>query len=163
MMLAVSLLAGAVLFRVRGGGLIVLGTSHGARAVYAAGFATLAVVVLSADWRLAAFLPALWLGACPAHEWGRLAGGDWIDAAEEIVMRALRGVVFTALAGAVLYAFDYPWRAALLFGLAGAAHPLAYAIAWRIPSRVRHLDRGGELGEALLGAWLGVALWLALV
>lgn len=60
---------------------------------------------------------------------------------------AIRGMMITAPVGVILLLFGFDgW-----FGLRGIAMPIAYELAYRIPSKVNGLRQGPELGEAVFG------------
>jgi hypothetical protein len=69
---------------------------------------------------------------------------------------SLRGLWFTAPAGAVLWTFGYgAW-----YGLVGLMMAVCYLIASLIPSRIPMLRQGRELGEATFGGAQGLAFAL---
>ena len=47
-----------------------------------------------------------------------------------------------------------------LLVLAGTLCPLAYTIGWAIPSKVKGLNQGPELGEFIFGGLIGAAMVL---
>lgn len=111
------------------------------------------------------FLPALWLAV--AIHLGMVMG--WFKAADvgrdrdrsRLVEGAImtgRGLLMTAPAGAQLWGLGYgPW-----FLAAGAALGLLYELGHRTPVNLPNLHQGMEVAEVYTGAWLWLALGLAL-
>lgn len=151
-------LAGALLFRVRGGWLALPSTTLGrcAWSIPMAGLATLA----SGDWWLLGLAPLLFIG-CVLPWWGtidlaRMEGRYWRDVA---VMTA-RGLLWVAPALPLL-AWRDGWSSVAL-ALAGLACAGLYELGWRTPSSVPGFARGAELGEVYFGAAIGAGLALAI-
>lgn len=144
---------GALTNRVRGG-FLPTGHTQLARGIYAVAFAVM-LALPTLNWRLAlAAVPALFLGAIlGSNDWGLLR--DWTEAREAI----LSGVLNVApVALAVFFLAQHPVAASGYLLAAGLAKlPLYYLAVKVIRSPVRYLA-GGELGEALYGAALGLAI-----
>lgn len=73
---------------------------------------------------------------------------------------ALKGLCVTAPLGIAL-GFISSDRA-LYYAAIGLTMPAWYELAWRVPSHIKGLSRGPELGEVFFGAWLWVALYVSL-
>lgn len=153
-------LLGAACFRLRGDVFIskLLGVKNATnigRLVWALPLSLLAVMAIG-DWRLLWLVPALFLGSTfgwySAMDLARGEGSYWRDFAVLI----LRGLVWTAPAGVVLWWLGLPWW----FGLAGAFCPLAYEIGWIIEDRTKSQ---GAPYETVFGALLGGTLLASLI
>lgn len=150
------ILVGAVGFRIRGGLLGDYGSSVGttvSRIIYSVGLAVV-ITLLSGNWWLGLLAPALFLG-CVLPWWQSIDmardKGKW---STDFVLQSARGLLFTLPAGAVLWWLGYEWWP----GLVGLSAGFLYEIGWRIPSKVKGLERGSPIGEALLGAVIGGSL-----
>lgn len=155
---AVALVIGAVLFRVRGGllgdyGILGNGTTGISRIIYAASLAAF-IVLLTWNLWLAALAPALFVG-CVLPWWGSIDmardKGKWF---RDFILQSARGLLFTLPAGVVLWWLGYEWWP----GLVGLSAGLLYELGWCIPSKVKGLETGSPIGEALLGAVIGGSL-----
>jgi hypothetical protein len=158
---------GALAWRVRGGGLVPLGSTHAARAV--AGVALAAPLAWwCADAWLLLLAPAVWLGLV-------LVGwGDWMDMrpgranelvaplvswlrpgiTQDVAGMSLTGLVLVAPPAIVLVALGHAgW---LLVGPALALGPIYYA-GWRISP-----VHGTETAEWLAGAAIAAGLAAAI-
>lgn len=165
MTLILAALAGALLFRGRGGAFnrlacaiagrdsstVSLVSDWAARALYALGLAALAGVGVGATVVLAIVL----LAGTPLGWFGALEARTLAD----LKLLALRGLIFAAPAVVVLAWLGLPGQAGIFLLAGPLCGPLYYAAA-RIPSRIPQLRQGPELGEALFGAVLGAALAL---
>ena len=58
----------------------------------------------------------------------------------------LEGALITLPAGVVCWSYE--------FALTGFGMGVVYEIAHHIPSKIKGLNRGPELGEVLFGAWV---------
>lgn len=159
-MILISILVGAVAFRLRGSDLVhVTPIPMEGRVIWSVAMAALAFWLAGWDERMLILAPAFFLGAVPGWkstiDLGRVEGSRFRDA----LVMVVRGLVWTLPAGAVLWFFGPP--ASWTFGLAGLLCPLLYEIGWRVPLRIPHLRQGPELGELLFGAWLGATLALS--
>lgn len=154
-------LLGAFLNRVRGGlfgperGLFIkIKSTFLGRAIVSTGFGGGAALIHS-DWYLLALIPALFVGLLPNWE-------DVIDR-KSWLFGVFRGVVLVLPSAYVFFAIntfvgtDYQWSAGLLIYV-GLALPLIYRIGWWVPSKVKGLEQGPEVAEALLGALLFAAV-----
>jgi hypothetical protein len=148
--------SGAILFRIRGGllgdyGIRGVGTTA-SRLIYAIVLAG-ALAILGGNYWLGLLAPAFFIG-CALPWWQSIdMGRDKGNRAKDFILQSARGAIFTIPAGAVLWGLDLPWWP----GLAGLSAGVLYEIGWRIPSKVRGLERGSPIGEALLGAVIGLA------
>lgn len=148
------IVACAIAYRLRGSELLSSIGTAGGRLVWAAVAAICLSVVLGNWWALAS-LP-LWyggtlLGRGRAIDLGRREGEWLVDALRLLLIGAATvalPVVLTAVVGAM------PWG--LL--LAGLLMPLCYELGWRIPSPIKHLGQGPELGELIFGAVIGAGM-----
>lgn len=157
--LAALPIAGALLFRIRGGWLQLPSTTLG-RVAWSAPMAALAALA-SADWWLLGLGPLLFLG-CVLPWWqtidlARNEGRFWRD----FIVMTGRGVLWVAPAFPLLF-----WRegwASLFVLAAGLSCAALYELGWRTPSNVRAFARGSELGEAYFGAAIGAGLAVAAI
>ena len=105
---------------------------------------------------LAMVAAALFIGTLPAWpDVPNLRDGNgrrW----RNFALLALRGLCFTAPAGAVLLFTGHQWW----FGLVGLLWAICYPVAQMIPSRVPYLRQGSELGEATFGGAQALAFAL---
>lgn len=82
-----------------------------------------------------------WLVGREQEDWGFIS--RWVRDAAGLM---LRGMMITAPAGLLTLNGD--------FVFSGAGMLLCYELAYHIPSKIKGLNRGPELGEALFGAWV---------
>jgi hypothetical protein len=163
---AIVALLGAALFRLRGSAAFARWTGRGKTTADAAFAIVLAVFAWASSeavgdarvdwWETAIVAAALWfggrLGWWDSLDLGRVEGTFWRD----FLAHSARGALWTAPAAiAVLVLGLGP---AVLLLLAGASAGVAYEIGWRIPSTVPGLRQGTEIGEALFGGAIGLAL-----
>lgn len=151
MILALYLLLGAFINRVRGG-FLPTGHTQLARAIYGTAFAAM-LFLHTWEWQMAmAFAPAMFLGAIlGSNDWGLLR--DWSEAREGFYS----GVVNIVLPAIVVGAFGHTAGTAAMVAAGLLKLPLYYLAVKVIRSPIKHLA-GGELGEALYGAALGAAV-----
>lgn len=150
---------GALLFRIRGGWLALPSTTAG-RLAWSLGMG-LAVLAARPDPWLALLVPALFAG-CVLPWFGTIdLGRNEGTALRDGLVMTGRGLAWIAPAAAVL-AWREGWQAAGVV-VAGLACWPAYALAWRVPSRVPGFARGAELGEVFFGALIGAGLALAVL
>lgn len=150
---ALSALAGAILFRVRGGMWLGHAPHWLTRGLWSVSMAIIVGVATDNIVACAVTFPAFFLGTVlpwwHSIDLGRIEG----NTASDYALNAIRGWCFTALSGGVLWYLALPWQ----IGFVGLACPLCYTLGWLIPSRVQNLQKGPELGEAIFGAVLGAA------
>ena len=144
-------LAGAALFRIRGGWLVsnILPTFAG-RLIWALGTTVVVALTHGVTMWLAALPIALFAGALPGwyggFDLGRRGGRSyWRDAGVLLV----RGLWWTLPALPVFGLLDWP----LWLSLIGAATWPCYEASWRLAG-----DRGPVYGEALFGAVIVTAM-----
>lgn len=151
-----SAVAGLVLFRVRGGMWLGHSPHWLTRGLWALGMAIVVGIATHDIVACALTLPAFFIGTVlpwwHSIDLGRIEG----NTASDYALNAIRGLCFTAGAGAVLWYLGLPWYA----GLVGLLCPLCYLIGWSIPSRVKNFQQGPELGEAIFGALVGATFAL---
>ena len=142
-------LIGAFINRVRGG-FLPTGHTQIARAIYAAAFSGM-VLIATGQWLLAMLcLPAWFFGAMAPNDWGQVRSPG------EVFQGAVSGVLNVVGVFTLLVAFGHP-VGVLLLGVGIAKGRLYWLAVHKIPSRVPHLQ-GGEIGEALFGAALGLVI-----
>jgi hypothetical protein len=158
MTVIVCALAGAVLFRVRGGLLdlwhIDIGTVRGRIAWSSLG---VLVALLAVDWRLVGLCPLLlagtFMGWPRSIDMGRNEGEWQVD----FYAHMGRGIFFTLPCAPLLWLVTgNDW-----FGYVGLLAGPLYELGWRTPSKIPGFLRGAEMGEAYFGAAIGAALAVA--
>lgn len=153
-------LSGAFLFRVRGGlGGKRLGLdATEARLIFACLFGLMGAGLGWGRGHEAGLLllPSAWfLSSLPGWFDALGMGRDGTSWGVDVAALLLRGLMWVFLPAALLGACGLsPWP--LL--LAGALCPLAYEMGWRLPLKLPGLLRGPEVGEAIFGALLGIAM-----
>ena len=159
-MIVLAAVIGAIAFRFRGGlwnRYIPRGDFVG-RLVFALAVAAL----LMPDWRRASAMAiGLFAAACiplgNSIDLGHIEG-NWL---QDRIILALRGLAYSVFPWVLVVLVPGASHFAFWFLPVGALMWLAYEIGWWVPLRMPGFAQGPEVGEALFGAALGVALVLA--
>jgi hypothetical protein len=159
MMWMLGLLVGAIGFRLRGDAIFHEVTGRGATTARLVCWAipTGLLALATVPW-WASVLVALgfFLGAMPGWYGSLDLGRREGSAVKDPLIMAARGLAWTILPALVIWQFDVGNAIALL--IAGFACPLLYEAGYRIPSKIPYLRQGPEVGEALFGAAIGLAV-----
>lgn len=148
----------AVAFRLRGSELWDVWThtgTIGGRVLWAVCVSFCLFVTGCSIWSLAV-VPILFLSAVPGWPQSIDLGsneGTWM---RDFWMMAARGLLFTLPAGLLLSIFHSPWF--LIFGFSGFLAGVMYTLGSKIPFKIKHLEQGPALGEALFGGLVGLSI-----
>ena len=160
-MLLLGTLIGAIGFRLRGSAIFEEITGRGATtarivcwAIPMGLFSLIHVPPMDAVWIGLGFF----LGACPGWYHCTDLGRDDGKVVRDYVVMTIRGLVWTILPAIVMSYFNPTAAGAMV--LAGALCPLAYTIGWAIPSNIKGLHQGPELGEFIFGGIIGASIVL---
>jgi hypothetical protein len=172
---------GGLLFRFRGG-LIPVGSTTLARAIWAIGMAAGAAALLL-NWKLLAIAPCFFAGVLMGWgsytDLGRMTKTDnetlrpvvtWLDSliddkrddfSYDCIGLVVRGFILTAPVGAYLqFSGD---KQGWMYCFAGVLMACSYIIGWAVPSRIKGFQQGTEVGEVVFGAALATTLYAVLV
>lgn len=159
MMWMLGLLVGAIGFRLRGDAIFHEVTGRGATTArlvcWAIPMGLLALTVVP-WWASVLVALGFFLGAMPGWYGSLDLGRNEGKVNRDRLVMAARGLAWTILPALVIWQFDIGNAIALL--IAGFACPLLYELGYRTPSKIPYLRQGPEVGEALFGAAIGLAV-----
>lgn len=154
-------LIGAVGFRLRGSAIFEEITGRGATTArivcWAIPMGLVSLYHVPWEWAWAISL-GLFLGACPGWYHCTDLGRDDGKVVRDYVIMTIRGLVWTLPAALVMAYFNTNASSAMM--IAGLLCPLAYTIGWKIPSKIKGLHQGPELGEFIFGGMVGASVIL---
>lgn len=154
--LALVPLLSAVLFRLRGSTIITLSDQATRLLVWSLPMALVLWFVFGGPWWMILTYTLGWFVGLVIGVWG-----IWmpLDTIEDWVCLTGRGFLVTFFAGAQIWRFS-PY-AALVVACCGLLMAVVNKIAQWIPSTIPNLNQGREIGEALYGFIIGLAIVVA--
>ena len=106
-----------------------------------------------------AAVPILFLSAVPGWPQSIDLGSNEGTWKRDFLMMTMRGFLFTFPAGLLISIFHSSWF--LVFGFSGFLAGVVYTIGSKIPIKLKHLEQGPALSEALFGGLVGLSIALS--